>query len=671
MQVKNTVQIKMTRYRILFLLMLNFQSVSAVEPEDFFDMDLEQLLNVKVETASKFSQKTIDAAAVIEVISQQDILNFGANSLLEVLDRATGISMSGTFFFPQNSVSMRGGLSTGADHHVLLMLNSRPLRDSFTGGENFPFYTAFPLKMIKQIEIIRGPGSVLYGSNAFSGVINIITLEAENIESEVTVKRGSFNTTSIQANSHYEKGSFKISAGLHWLTEEGWEFSARDNNGLAGKFDAGEDNLGVVVTGNAGELTFNTLFTRSQQDFWGPTSTWSIQNGEPTSILDIESTRYLLDLGYRFSFNEAHYLDLNASYNVQEFSHINYDSESQNSLVEMTHHWLEKSNLRWLNGGSIWHQKVDSFPGARNAPVTGFSQNWWSLYSQLEYQVSEELKWTLGAQFNKVPDVSGNLVPRVGVVYKSADNSGYKFNFGQAFRAAYGVETHFDLVICCRDDGTNLGGLRGNPTLEPEIITTADIQYFNYNDNSQLNVTIFASKQEDLIERERAADGVLDFLNRGELNVKGIELEYKYIFSTNSQLISSYTYQQNETGEGIENFTLSPNTMLKLGVTHDFDNKTRLALFNSYVDDQHDNIIRHSARKLVNPPAKNYNLLTANLRIPLDNIRLFSRSNTYLEFYGYNLLDENIYQPEVAGGQINTSPLRAGRSWYVSLTMSL
>ena len=288
--------------------------------------------------------------------------------------------------------------------------------------------------------------------------------------------------------------------------------------------------------------------------------------------------------------------------------------------------------------------------------------------------MNDKVKWTFGVQLNKVPDVKLKTIPRLGMIYQLNDRSGIKVNYGQAFRAAYGVETHFDLVICCREDGSNKGGLRGNSSLEPEIITTYDIQYFNTDQNSQLNLTLFYSQQEDLIERERAPDRVLDFINRGELMVKGVELEYEYIFHPNSQLFGSFTYQKNESKAGLENITLAPNYMFKFGFSYLFEQQfsrdIKLSMFNSYFDDAHDNIIRSPNRKEVNPLAKNYNMLTVNINFPL-NIESFSASqNAYIELYGYNLLNEDIYQPEVAGGQINTNPLRSGRSWYLSFTLN-
>jgi outer membrane cobalamin receptor len=364
---------------------------TAVDVDELFAMDLEQLLSTRVETANKSSQKATDAAAVIEVITQQDIKNFGGNNLLEVLDRATSISMSGTFFFPQNSASMRGGISTGADHHVLLLINGRPMRDSFSGGENFAFYTAFPIQIIKQIEIIRGPGSVLYGSNAFTGVINIITQQPGDEHNKVTLTGGSFNSAKFQASASIEKGDFKMLAGMHLFKEDGWNFSATDNNRIDGSFDTGEDNLGAVINATYANFELNGFYIKSSQDFWGTTSTWSTANPTPTSSLDIESKRTLIDLGYNYQFDELRYVDVNVSYGTQDFSHINYDSQSKNTFIELVHHWQITPEIDWLIGGTSWSQDVTSFDGARAAPVDAFQQTWHSFYTQAELQQTEQL----------------------------------------------------------------------------------------------------------------------------------------------------------------------------------------------------------------------------------------------------------------------------------------
>lgn len=636
--------------------------VLAEDNEDLFEMDLEQLLEVAVQSPSKFKQLAAEAPAVISVITRREINRYGANSLLEILDRTTSMAMTGSFFFPQNVASLRGNFESHSDNHMMLLLNGRPMRESFTGGENFSVYNAFPINLIEQIEIIRGPGSVLYGSSAYMGVINIVTTKATETDNRLAATLGSFSTRSFKGSGGYSTDDFAISAGFNYFSEDGWQFSALDNNGQPGSFDAAEDNFALVLSGNYKDITFNSSLTRSRQDFWGSTSTWS--GSVPQSQRDVASRRFMLDLGYQFDIADNNYVNANISFSDAHFSHFNYDSKSDNIFVEATHHWQVSEDLRWLMGATMWHQDISSEPGLRPAPVPDFSQNWWSLYGQFNYRMGEGLNWVLGAQVNKIPDVSANTVPRIGFVYQVDKSSGFKLMHGQAFRAAYGVETNFDLVICCKDDGSNRGGLRGNPALKPETITTTDLQYYRSGDNYQFNGTLFYSMQKDLIERERAADNVLDFLNRGTLDSKGIELEYKYALNHSAQITASYSWQTNETKilstqTTIENFTLQPNRMLKIGYSNQFDNGVTIGLFDSWFSHAHDNIKINPNRKALNPKADSYHMVTAKVRIPLGD-------NSAVELYGYNLLDEDVYQPEMAGRAINTNPLRAGRSFYLS-----
>lgn len=651
-----------------------FSLHSSDHSDEIYDLSLEDLINLEISTASKYEQKTHEAPAVISVITAQEIERFGANSLLEILDRAASLSMTGSFFFPQNVASIRGDMSSHSDNHILLLFNGRPMRESFTGGEHFSIYTAFPIKMIKQIEIVRGPGSVLYGSNAFTGVINIITKGADEIDNELSVSLGSFSTTSFESTGSYFKDDFELSAGLHYFKEDGWNFGAIDNNGDPDSFDAAENNTAFMLTGAYKNFQFNSVLTQSTQDFWGSTSSWS--GSVEQSDRDVSSDMYMFDLGHHLAFNEQSYLNSNISYSESDFSHFNYDAASKNTFAELTYHWNLSKDIRWLIGSTAWHQKVSSEAGLRPAPVPAFSQNWFSQYSQLSYDMTEKLNWVLGAQTNKIPDVSSNTVPRAGFIYQLNNTSGIKLMHGQAFRAAFGVETHFDFVLCCNTDGTNRGGLRGNPSLEPETITTTNLQYYRYGNAYQFNATFFYSEQEDLIERSRAADNVLDFLNRGKLKSQGFELEHKYAITINSQISSSFSYQKNSSKQvasntTIDNISLQANRMFKVGYSNRFKNNIVFGLFDSWFDDAHDNIVLNPNRIEVNPEASAYHLVSANIKIPLQlTSRAFGKRAT-INLYSYNLLDEEIYQPEIAGKVINTNPLRAGRSFYLSFALSI
>jgi outer membrane cobalamin receptor len=99
--------------------------------------------------------------------------------------------MAGSPLVPRNVASIRGDLIKQEDNHVLVLINGRPFRDTTFGGINFSICTAFPIQTIERVEVIRGPGSVLYGTNALSGVINIVTKNPDQSTMVASVLSGS------------------------------------------------------------------------------------------------------------------------------------------------------------------------------------------------------------------------------------------------------------------------------------------------------------------------------------------------------------------------------------------------------------------------------------------------------------------------------------------------
>ena len=137
----------------------------------FENMSLEELLNVRITTASRVSQRAGEAPATVIVITKKQIETRRYRNLAEVLNDLPDVKVNDKSD-PQsfNTFSIRG--ITRQDKFVILMDGikvSSPVNDQLPVLENFPIYLA------KQIEVVLGPGSALYGADAMSGVINIIT----------------------------------------------------------------------------------------------------------------------------------------------------------------------------------------------------------------------------------------------------------------------------------------------------------------------------------------------------------------------------------------------------------------------------------------------------------------------------------------------------------------
>ena len=147
-------------------------------------LSLEELMSVQVTSTSRRAEDQNLAAGIITVISSQEMQQYGARHLRDVLDRVVGTQLLGSHQDYHSKTSMRGFNSSHHEGHVLLLLNGRPVRQATDGGLNSDFYLGFPINIIDHLEIVRGPGSVVYGSNAVTGVINIIMKEADTVINE-------------------------------------------------------------------------------------------------------------------------------------------------------------------------------------------------------------------------------------------------------------------------------------------------------------------------------------------------------------------------------------------------------------------------------------------------------------------------------------------------------
>ena len=139
------------------------------------DLDLAKLLNVKVSTATKTSEDLDEAPAVVTVVTREDIHRYGYRNVGEVLSHCLGFFAVDDHIQPNVGVrGVMGGLGAESGG-IKVMIDGRSVAYRSTSG-NWLGAELIPLESVKQIEIIRGPASALYGADAFLGVVNIITV---------------------------------------------------------------------------------------------------------------------------------------------------------------------------------------------------------------------------------------------------------------------------------------------------------------------------------------------------------------------------------------------------------------------------------------------------------------------------------------------------------------
>ncbi len=186
-------------------------SESAISPQEdpynYLNLSLKELLNIKVTIASNTENSVIDSPSSVTVYLRQEILNMGLENLDELLNFIPGVYSNRNDVRGQLAI-FRGRQSGDCSNGVLVLLNGSRANNALCGGA-FEHLSYLSLADIERVEVIRGPGSAIYGSNAMLGVINVITRKTGN---QVNIATG--NIGSKEINVKLSKEIVKVGASL-------------------------------------------------------------------------------------------------------------------------------------------------------------------------------------------------------------------------------------------------------------------------------------------------------------------------------------------------------------------------------------------------------------------------------------------------------------------------
>jgi len=648
------IQSKPLRY-CLASLVVSFSSLGGANDE-FFDLSLRELLQVQV--VSKRVENVDEAPGVVSVITAADIQRFGARHLRDLIDRLPNTQVIGSALYPHNRTSMRGVTQTHLDDKVLILLNGRPLRDAGQGGVNGDIYSSFPLALLNQVEIIRGPGSVLYGTNAFAGVINLVTRSVpEEATAQLDLSLGSFATRELSISGAGQFNEVELLGSISSLDSNGDTFANTTAElGEPGDYKTGRQALESVLQASYKGFTLHSIVNKVLQKSGNnllsfPSSDWNI-------------SRRFVDLGYQQSLNRDWDINANLTYNgLNNTAGIIggtgrfFRTRSRGYLAEVSASGQLNDGLNLVVGSVYDRLKGDNVSdGTLNTDIDTWRA---SLYAQLDYRFSPEIKFSGGLQVNKPKDDDTDLAPRLAGVFTLADHWSLKLAYDQAYRSAFGL----DLFL-------NASFLLGNPNLEPETINTYSAQ-LNYKvPSTELALTYYDSQHSDLISRTIDQSGQATLINDGAMDYSGLELEYQWQLHRDWRWSGNASYQTNQNDTGQKNTTYQPQWMLKSGLSYERDAYVA-GLFASYFGEPTQLSQFNPDLAERNPRPESYVLLSANLSLDLslwlDKANLEGLS---VKLFADNLLNEAIHYPEISRQAVNSIPHHTGRSAYLTVTQS-
>ncbi len=572
-----------------YLAKLDFAVLQEVEIslDDTFDVFDGLVKKHHTEVATGVKQSTQRAPAVTSVITAQDIEVMGARTLEEALQSVPGFQVSYNWY--NTPVYSIRGVSSSFNPEVLVLVNGFRINNIYSGGKH-EFWTSFPVSTIARIEVIRGPGSAIYGADAFAGVVNIITKTARDIDgTEIGVRLGNFNTRDVWALHSTQWKGFEIAAMAEFTDSDGHQRTVESdaqtvfdqmfgtNVSLApGPYGSKQTNYDIKLdiakknwqfragwfkndhteagTGVAqaldptkprelrritGDLTYNNpTFTdnwaiETQLNYMHTESILTWQLFPPGAFGGTFPIGYL---GYP-SGSETH-TQLSVSGTYRGFNHHlirigagygYYDMYEVGDLRNFGINPLTNEPLSPLKITDISDTWAAYVREAARENQFGFIQDSWTLAPQWEL--------TTGIRYDYYSDFGSTTNPRLGLVWEPRTNLVVKLLYGHAFRAP----SFQDLY------NQNNPVAIGNPNLGPEKIETWELA-FDYRATNKLHLTLnlFQYEIKDKIITTPIGPTEQGFANVASWKGQGGELELRWKTSNKSSVLFNYSYQDSE-----------------------------------------------------------------------------------------------------------------------------
>lgn len=560
-----------------------------------------------VVTASGYEQVISDAPASISVITGEQLNKQSYTDITDAMDNVPGVYVTGGG--NSQDISIRGMDNS----YTLYMIDGRPLsagRSVNTNGNDEGKQIGLPpISMIERVEVIRGPMSSLYGSQAMGGVINIITKKvADDWSGSVTTEyTHSLNDISNdgQQLSFYTSGP--LIDGLLGLKVHG-NWTGYEESDYQGSDDNAESTPDSDIRQGGAEFTltpdednaFTLGYTASKKEY--------THNAGVSIADDSDTSRYRYDkdvytLGHKGSYGSFltdTYLQHDISENV-----LDSDDEKREEVTtfnnQTTYFWGD--HMLTFGGQYKFEQLTDETNGllASNVPGAVDNVDRWiaALFVEMEWSLTEDLNVTTGLRYDDDELFGGHLSPRVYANYhldpqwtlKGGVSTGYSQPSLSAATEGFGRRT-----------GQGSAIIIGNEELDPETSTNYELGTVFQNQSGTLSAgaTLFYTQFKDKISEDRLCQGpdegfsdpafrecsyagtdyyfVSTYRNIDEAVMQGIELSLDYAITPSVNLSSSYTYTDSEQKSGEfkgEPLNKIPEHMLNVALdwqaTHDLN----------------------------------------------------------------------------------------------------
>lgn len=545
-------------------------------PADLTELSLEELMSVEVVVAaSRREEDPRRAPSAVTVVAAEEIRRHGYKTLAEVLASVRGFYTS----YDRNYeyIGVRGFLRPG-DYGTRLLILVDGYRVNDPVYNQGPVGAEFPvdLSLVKRIEVVRGPGSSLYGTNALLAVVNVVTKTGEDAPG-AELSGWAASDESVGGTLTWGGGgdgrSLLLSGSIHDSDGRPLHFDEYDdpttNNGYA---ENDYERYGrALVHAVHGSFTLEAAYSSRTKGI--PTGAWGMvfddarnravdeqvfvdltwERGVPDTVAVMARARhgrYTYEGDYAFEDGDS--ILVNHDKGVGEWwgSELLFTKRlGGRNLVSVGGEY--QNNIR---------QDQENFDAGATYLDSEESSRVWGLYVQDEVSLTDGLRMHAGLRYDHYETFGGDWNPRLAVVYSPTEKTAVKLLYGGAFRAPSPYELYY------HDGGTSQ---KSNPGLGPESLTSYEaVLERRLGRAFDLSASIFYMRLDDLINLTTdPTDSLLVYHNMDSAESRGVEvgLERRTARGWSGRL--SYSYQDARDLSTDDRLTGSPQHLAKLHVT--------------------------------------------------------------------------------------------------------
>lgn len=530
--------------------------------QDLFELSLEELSRVTV-TGSTLTEKSVrDVPASVTVFTRADLQALAVNSLDDLMNRVPGMqSYRSSDSSVAQASSIRGRRVASSNREILVLVNGMKIDGFYSSGINSTL-PLLPLDNIARVEFIRGPGSAVYGSNAFTGVINIITVDDVN---ELALSAGDHRHLEGHVQHAYSGEQMRSSLMLHGRDDQGEDFDVQDT--LSSARTATDDPWSSVYLqwqlALGADTQLQLIGARAEAPHY------YVLGNINNEINGFDSDFASLLLTQNLHWHDAISSQLGAGWKYSRLAPQGSvtalpggDTVDIKADIRSTEYWLTWQNDWQMNGRSSLQfggeyrrpqiTRADGYSNydlgelaSGNFPLTEYGDFGFEyavmdashmdvagLYGQWQMDWSKDWSTVASLRYDRYAQIGDNVSPRLGLLFHPDQHNTFKLLTGEAFRAPQAGELYT----------TNNPVIRGNPDLKPETVMTSELIWLHQRERGLFSLTYFYNEFDNAID-QAIVNGLRVYTNSDEQDVSdGLEAELQAEIAPGFKLLATATW---------------------------------------------------------------------------------------------------------------------------------